>query len=149
MLGFGFHEVMEGTLLREGTPSPFRFELDVRGPSTIRFFTSWLGSAEGTASIEGFVDRAPARGTLEIAPVRKRMIRYVFDFEGPRGELLRFDGRKRIRFWFFGWLVLRGAVYDTGGGELGTAELRFVPRRHLAAFVASFRLVRSRESLPR
>ena len=143
MLGFRFREVMEGTLERDGSPVPFRFDLDVRGPSTFRFFTSWIGAAEGTATIDGWVREAPARGALEIAPVRKGMIRYTFDFTGPAGEALRFDGRKRIRFWFLGWAVLRGAVYDAADAEVGRAELRFIFRRQLLPFVSSFRIVRA------
>jgi len=143
MLGFRFREVMEGTLERGGERSPFRFDLDVRGPSTFRFFSSWLGAAVGTATIDGWVREAPARGDLEIAPVRKGLVRYTFDFTGPHGEALRFDGRKRIRFWFIGWSLLRGAIYDATGSEVGTAELRFIFRRQLLPFVASFRIVRA------
>jgi hypothetical protein len=149
MAGFGFHEVMEGTLDHDGASVPFSFALDVRGPSRRRFFDSWLGVAVGTTTIGGLVQEAPARGTLEIAPVRQGMIRYVFDFQTPEGRALRFDGRKRIRLWFIGWTLLRGAVLDADGNEIGAATLRFLMRRHLVPFVKSFRTIRRSDALPR
>jgi hypothetical protein len=124
VLGFAFHEMMEGWFRRDGAKTPFKIDFNVRGPTMLLFLFGWLGKATGTVSIGGFAENAPASGVLETAPIRG-WIRYAFDFAGPGGEQLHFDGRKRIRLVFFGWTVLRGHIVDASGNEVGTAELRF------------------------
>jgi hypothetical protein len=140
--GIAFREVMEGAFTRDGTSHPFRLSLRVSGPSILLFPFGWTGDAEGRVHIGGFVEDAETRGTIEISTLVKRRIRYAFDFAGQTGERLRFDGLKKIRFLFFGWTRLRGAIYDVSGTVLGQAQLRFSYRKHFIPFVSSFRAIR-------
>ena len=143
MRGITFREVMDGSFTRDGTAHPCRLILRVSGPTILLFPFGWKGEADGRVHIGGFVEDAETRGSLEISTLVKRRIRYAFEFAGPQGERLRFDGIKKIRFMFFGWTRLCGAVYDANGAQIGPAELRFSYRKHFISFVSSFRAVRS------
>jgi hypothetical protein len=135
-----FREVMDGKLRIGDEVRPFRFDFDVRGTKLLMLI-HWLGVMTGSVTIGGFVADTPATGELETAPVLGWM-RYAFTFNGPSGEQLRFDGKKRIRFLFFGWTVLRGSVADATGQEIGQGVLHFSYRRHFWPFLRSFRTVR-------
>ncbi|MGZ4145536.1 MAG: hypothetical protein ACXVPP_10305 [Actinomycetota bacterium] len=145
MLGFAFHEVMEGTIQMsadpEGNLRPFRFDFKLRGPTMLLLMIHWLGRATGTVTIGGLLPDAPATGELETFPARG-FIRYSFDFAGPAAEQLHFEGRKKIRFLFFGWTVLHGTVADASGTEVGRATVRFSYLRHFPPLVLSFRPTR-------
>ena len=138
MLGLSFRELMAGKIRIDEQLRAMRFDFTVRGPSQLMLLWHWLGAMTGTVTIDGFVSDAQATGELETAPIRGWM-RYAFTFEGPNGEQLRFDGRKKIRFIFFGWTVLRGAVTDASGRELGKAVLRFSYVRHFLPMLVSVR----------
>ena len=140
MRGLSFRELMEGKILMSDEEKRFGFDFNVRGPGLILLF-HWSGTMTGTVTIDGFVTNTPATGELETAPIRGWM-RYMFTFQGPSGELLRFDGRKRIRFIFFGWTLLRGSISDESGRELGRAVLRFKYRRHFLPMLLSMRTTR-------
>ncbi len=140
MPGLTFREVMDGRLRMGSEVRPFRFDFAVRGTKLLMLI-HWLGVMTGSVTIGGFVADVPATGELETAPIRGWM-RYAFTFKGPSGEQLRFDGRKRIRFLFFGWTVLRGSVTDASGQEIGQGILRFSYRRHFWPFLRSFRTTR-------
>jgi hypothetical protein len=142
--GLAFREVMDGRLRMGSEVRPFRFDFAVHGTKLLMLI-HWLGAMTGSVTIGGFVADAPATGELETAPIRGWM-RYAFTFHGPSGEQLRFDGRKRIRFLFFGWTVLRGSVTDATGAEIGQGILRFSYRRHFWPFLRSFRTTRGAQS---
>jgi hypothetical protein len=132
---------MAGKIRMGETRRAMRFDFTVRGPTMLVLLWHWLGTMTGAVTIDGFVADAPATGELETAPIRGWM-RYDFTFTGPNGEQLRFDGRKRIRFIFFGWTVLRGAVTDATGQELGRAVLHFKYHRHFLPMLISMRPIR-------
>ena len=138
MLGFSFRELMAGKIRMGEQLRAMRFDFKVRGPTQLLLLWHWLGTMTGTVTIDGYVTEAPASGELETAPIRGWM-RYDFTFKGPNGEQLRFDGRKKIRFIFFGWTVLRGVVTDASGRELGKAVLHFSYIRHLLPMLVSMR----------
>jgi len=138
VLGFSFRELMAGKIRMGDSMRAMRFDFKVRGPTQLILLWHWLGTMTGTVTIDGFVTDAPAAGELETAPIRGWM-RYDFTFEGPNGEQHRFDGRKKIRFIFFGWTTLRGAVTDASGRELGNAVLHFKYSRHFLPMLISMR----------
>ncbi|HEX7602697.1 MAG TPA: hypothetical protein VF316_13865 [Polyangiaceae bacterium] len=144
MVGFSFHEVMEGTVQRTGErfDRPFRFDFEVTMPDALGFLSSVVGECVGRVRIDGLAKDRPAKGTLELSPVRKRMMRYAFTFEGDDGNVYRFDGRKTIGGLTFsrGWTKLPGDVFGPDGDIWGEALLRFSMRRDLGDLVRSVRL---------
>ena len=138
MLGFSFRELMAGKIRMGAQTRAMRFDFKVRGPTQLILLWHWLGKMTGTVTIDGFVSDAQATGELETAPIRGWM-RYEFTFDGPDGEQLHFDGRKKIRFIFFGWTTLRGHVTDQAGTELGAAVLHFSYLKHLIPMLISIR----------
>jgi hypothetical protein len=139
VIGFSFREVMEGSVSRDGHGVPFRIDLRVKGPMLYRFLARWHGVASGTATLGG--SRSAAQGTLDVSPLVEQRIRYTVSFSASDGAPLRFEGTKHNRFFFGGWRVLRGTVYDASGEEWGTGVLRFVFRRHLLGLLLSIRVV--------
>jgi hypothetical protein len=139
VIGFSFREVMEGTVSHGGAELPFRIDLRVKGPTLLRFLARWNGIASGTATLGA--SRSAAEGRLRISPLVEQRIGYTVSFTSPDGRPLRFEGTKHNRFFFGGWRLLRGTVYDVSGAEWGTAVLRFLFRRHLLGLLISIRLV--------
>jgi hypothetical protein len=146
MLGFTFHEVMEGTLQRDGErfDRPFRFELEIRAPSVVGFLTTVMGEATGRAHVTGLAKDAAASGRMELSPFGKREIRYEFELTGDDGKKYRFDGRKNINWLraLKSWTTLPGLVYDEHNNIYGTAVLRFSMRNHLPGLLKSIRFTR-------
>jgi hypothetical protein len=144
MVGFTFHEVMEGTVVREGErfDRPFRFDFEVSMPDALGFLGSVVGECAGRVRIDGLAKDRQALGTLELSPVRKRMMGYAFTFEADDGQIYRFDGQKTIGGLTFsrGWTKLPGKVFGPDGEVWGEAALRFSMRRDFADLVRSLRL---------
>lgn len=141
-----FHEVMEGVLQKpnERFDRAFRFELDIDMPRCER--AVWgvaVGKAVGQVWIDGVANGVPAEGVLEMSPLRRRRLRYAFDFEVD-GKKHRFDGHKTLtlRKPLRGWTTLPGKVFGPDGDEVASAVLRFHLRRDLLDLVRSFRLRR-------
>jgi hypothetical protein len=150
MVGFKFHEVMEGTLRRAGESADraFRFEFEVVAPSALGFLTTVVGETKGLVNVEGLATDAPAEGTLEMSPFIGRRLRYRFVMKADDGREYRFDGAKSISYVrpLSTWTTLPGTLYDSEGKAWGTAMLRFPLQRELLNLVASFRPVRDAES---
>ncbi len=144
LLGFSFHEKMQGTVVRAGErfDRPFSFEFDVRAPSVLGFATTAVGAMHGTVRIDGLARDVPATGHIELSPVHKKTIRYVFEFTADDGKKYRFDGAKRttVRRHLVGWTTLPGKVYDESGAVWGDAVLRFSLRRDLRDLARSVRV---------
>ena len=134
MLGFAFREVMAGSARVDGVERPFRFRFRVEGPTLLRFLWRWHGNAYGTVRFG--TDEIDGNGTLDIEPLFGRII-YRFEF----GQY-RFEGRKRIRAYFFGWTTLRGTIIDASGAVIAPAIVRFSYLRHFLPLVISFRAIR-------
>lgn len=147
MVGFSFHELMEGTLLCTGErfDRPFRFELDVRFPDATRVATSAVGLTEGTVRIDGIAKDTRAKGTLELSPFARRRVRYELSFVADDGTPMRFEGEKTIggRTFTRGWTHLPGEVRTESGKVIGVATLRFSLRDQLAVLLGSVRLARA------
>jgi len=151
MIGFAFHEIMEGSVEKVGErfDRPFRFEVDVSTPKLgpVVFGRVAMCDAEGSLRIDGFAKDARATGRLEMSPFVERRIRYVLDFAADDGERYQFDGSKRIaRFGALphtlleSWTTLPGSVTHAGGATWGRALLRFHMGRDLRGLVASMRV---------
>jgi len=147
MIGFGFHEIMEGSVTRVGErfDRPFRFEVEVSTPQILARVA--MCDAEGWVRIDGLAKKGPATGRLEMSPFVERRIRYVLDFEADDGARYQFDGSKRIaaatalpHVLLRTWTTLPGVVTDEKGDVWGNALLRFHLRRDLRALVSSVRV---------
>ncbi|HEY1957486.1 MAG TPA: hypothetical protein VGH28_17830 [Polyangiaceae bacterium] len=147
MIGFAFHEIMEGSVQRLGErfDRPFRFEVDVSTPKVIARVA--MCDAEGSLRIDGFAKDAHAKGRLEMSPLVERRIRYVLDFEADDGERYQFDGSKRIAPFgalphtlLESWTTLPGLVTRASGATWGHALLRFHMGRDLRGLLASMRV---------
>ena len=142
MVGFGFHEIMEGSIERVGErfDRPFRFEVAVSTPKLIARVA--MCDAEGFLRIDGLAKHARATGRLEMSPLVERRIRYVLDFTGDDGKRYQFDGSKTGLRGFGpkllkNWTTLPGVVTDEDGSVWGRAVLRFHMRRDLKQLVSS------------
>lgn len=143
-----FREAMQGTWTPAtgdggapgGAAAPMRFEVGAVVPGGIRPLGTARAHLSGTVDVDGLVRGAPATGTMEIAPVAGRRIRYTLDFATAAGEPCRFDGWKSIEWLrpLATWTTLPGILTGEGGAVLGTAELHF-PLRDLASLVGSLR----------
>jgi len=143
-LGFEVAEVMEGSLRRPGEnfDREFRFDLRVAFPALWRILMVAVGRARGTCHIDGVARNAPAVGTLELSPFRRRLARYTFTFVADDGEEYRFDGWKSMRLDIRrGWTTLPGKVFDANGDEWATATLHFSFRYHFPGLLQSFRFL--------
>jgi hypothetical protein len=142
LLRFYFREKMEGSVQRTGErfDRAFRFDFDVHAPSLLGFATTAVGDCTGTVRIDGLARDVPARGRIELSPLHRRTVRYVFDFAGDDGKRYRFDGAKRVtlRRHLVGWTTLPGHVYDADGVVWGDALLRFSLRHELRNLLRSF-----------
>jgi hypothetical protein len=147
MIGFRIHEVMEGTIQRDGESfdRPFRIDVEAVFPSLLGILRAVVGRIVGSVRIDGLGKRSPAEGTLELSPFWKRLVRYTFDLQADDGHTYHFDGRKTIttRRFLRSWTTLPGTLVDDTGAVWGTGVLRFSFRRHLIGLLASFRLVRA------
>lgn len=142
LLEFYFREKMEGTVQRPGErfDRSFRFDFDVHAPSVLGFVTTAIGRCAGHVHIDGLAKNAAATGRIELSPVRRQTVRYVFDFTGDDGARYRFDGSKRVtvRRHIVGWTTLPGHVFDAQGLVWGDCLLRFPLRRELRNLLGSF-----------
>ncbi len=147
MIGFGFHEIMEGSIERVGErfDRPFRFEVEVSTPKLIARVA--MCDAEGFLRIDGLAKNAKATGRLEMSPLIERRIRYVLDFDGEDGKRYQFDGSKRIarigalpHKLLKSWTTLPGTVVSSDGELWGRALLRFHMQRDLRQLVTSMRI---------
>ena len=142
MIGFGFHEIMEGSIERVGErfDRPFRFEVAVSTPKLIARVA--MCDAEGFLRIDGLAKNARATGRLELSPLVEHRIRYVLDFTGDDGKRYQFDGSKTGLRGFGprllkNWTTLPGVVTGEDGNVWGHAVLRFHMRRDLKQLVSS------------
>lgn len=142
-VGFMFEETMSGSYTRSGRPGEggsLRLQLRARTDDVRRYLRDHLVTVEGTLEMEGFAHDAPVRGTIEIAPIRKRLIRYELDFTANDGRPHRFVGQKDIRLTdlLATWTTCHGAIFDERGDEVARGTIRF-DLSDLVPFLASWR----------
>lgn len=142
--GFEFKETMTGTYTMVNQKGPKRrFSLTARMvvPNAITHLKTGLCELEGVVDMEGFADEVPVRGTLEIAPIRKRQLRYEFAFVANDGSPYRFAGQKDLRLSDLvgSMTTLIGAIHDNRGEEVAQAQLKFDLKTELLPFLVSFK----------
>ena len=142
--GFQFQETMSGTYTLTGAadaPRRVALKTQVTAPDAVRHLRDGMAELSGTLEMEGFADDVPLAGTIEISPLRKRLIRYEFSFVGNDGRPYRFAGQKDIRFLdLIGSLTnLPAALFDQAGKEIGQARVKFDLLSDLLPMLVSFR----------
>lgn len=143
-LGFEFRETMAGLYTLTGKPDDQRrikFTARAVADDALRHLRDNMTRLEGTLEMEGFADDVPISGTLQIAPLTKRVIRYEFAFLGNDGEPYRFAGQKDIRFSdFVGTMTtLPAVVYDKRGEPVARTTVKFDVRSDLVPFLLSWK----------
>jgi hypothetical protein len=142
-----FSEVMAGPARvgAERDERPLRLELDVSSPGLLKIWADTEATMTGRVSLPGVADDPHATGTLQIAPLRRRRLRYQLAFRATDGRPLRLDGWKSVRLLrpLHSMTTLPATVYEADGSVLGDAQLRFEPR-DLPKFLATFRYRRRR-----
>lgn len=139
-----FGEVMAGPArLATGERVPLRLDLAVTSPGVLTLWGDTTAELTGRVTLPGLVDDPAATGTLEIAPLRRRRLRYRLTMRALDGRVLRLDGWKSIRLLrpVHTMTTLPATLYDADDTVLGEAVLRF-DLRTLPRFLASFRLRR-------
>lgn len=142
--GFQFSETMAGTFALAAEPDRqrrFSFSVLAHAPSLLAHLRDGKTRMHGTLEADGLADHVPIEGTLTLAPLTRRIIRYEFSFTGDDGRPYRFEGQKDIRLRDLrrSFTILPGAILDGDGRQVGTAETRFDLRADLFQFLASWR----------
>lgn len=144
-MGLSFEETMRGTWYLVGEPDeirPCEFTVSAHLADLVSFVRGGLTTLRGSVTLDGLATRRPLEGTLEIAPLRRR-IRYAFTFSDDAGRALAFRGAKvpsplrPVRTM----TVLHGSVFE-GDKVVARALLHFDIRRDLAPMLQSFSFVR-------
>lgn len=148
MIGLTFRETMSGGYHLTPAPGidrPMAFTIRASVPSLRSLLGGALFAIEGSVFAEGLASHRPLRGTLNIDPLRGKVLVYLFEFDGDDGAHYVFQGRKTLSEGdlLHAMTVLPGGIYDAEGREVGRALLRFDLRGDLLRFLGSFRLVRS------
>lgn len=136
-----FAEQMSGDLVLVGEHAPraAHFSLSVAVPEAFRPWRDVSAAVRGRLVIAGLVDGL-CTGSMRIAPLTARRIRYRLDLEGAAAGPLHLDGWKRIslRHPWTSLTRLPVTVTDEAGHRVGTGQLRFAGR-DLPRFLLSFR----------
>lgn len=140
-----FHEVMTGTVRLGGDCSPMRLELRANLPEVFRPWGDTEGALRGRVHVAGWADDAAATGTLRVAPIAARRIRYRLAFTTTEGRPVHLDGWKSISYRHpaRSMTYLPATLTDEEGEVLGEARLHFDLRHDLAGFLAGLRLPRT------
>jgi hypothetical protein len=141
-MDIGFAEEMAGTYRGVGTElknGKFRFVIsvdcvNVSDPRVVK------GDIVGQVFMDGVVDGAPLKGTIEISPLWKRRIAYAFTFPVD-GKTWQFKGTKKVSFLrpVHTMTVLPGGIFDNKGRQVAEATTTFNIRRDLFSFLKSYR----------
>jgi hypothetical protein len=133
---------MAGTVRLGGESRPMRLELSADLPEVLRPWGDAEGTLRGRVHVPGWADDAAATGTLRVAPVAARRIRYRLAFTTAAGRSVRLDGWKSIsyRHPVRSMTYLPATLTDEEGEVVGEAVLRFDVRRDLGRFLTGLRL---------
>ena len=141
-----FSEVMSGPARLGGAAAsrPMRLELDVVAPGLLKLWAVTEASMTGRAVLDGVADDPAATGSMLIAPIRRRRLRYQLAFQATDGRPLRIDGWKSVSYLrpLRSMTTLPVTVYAADGSVFGEALLTF-DLRDLPRFLASFRYRRA------
>jgi hypothetical protein len=140
MIGFHFHETMQGTYTRDGVERPMKFSLEARAGSWLQHLRDRKARINGTIDAEGLASARTIDGELTIDPVIRRIIRYEFNFTGDDGKAYRFAGQKDVSLLDLAnsMTILPAEIFD-GSTAIAKALVKF-DKRDLPAFLMSWRL---------
>src|SRR5262245_13719689 len=149
-LGFAFEETMAGTWWRREAAGatngerPVAFTVRAQAADLAEWLRTGQVALDGTIEVDGLAAHVPARGTMLLAPLRQRIIRYELAFTGDDARPYRLEGQKDISLADLpGSLTLLPATIVRGDGneEVGRATLRFDAKADLLEFLRSWRPV--------
>ena len=144
--GFKFEEKLTGTyhlLSRPEEEKAFSFTAQAAVDNVLNYLRDMSAALQGTLEMEGFADRVPIAGSLELNPLFGRVLRYQFTFVANDGQTYRFAGQKDIQLLDLpgSMTTLPGAVYDERGTEIARVLTRFDLGSDLVPFLLSWRPV--------
>jgi hypothetical protein len=144
MMHTKFRETMTGhaRLADEDKPRPVVLDLAADVPGLLLPWSDVEAALAGRVRIEGWADDHGAAGTLRIAPVTARRIRYQLSFTTSDGRRMHLDGWKSVSFarLLQSMTTLPATILDEKGDVAAEAQLRFDLRRALGPMIASFRV---------
>jgi hypothetical protein len=144
-----FSEVMAGParLRGAGGRRQLRLELDVTAPGLLKLWADTEATMTGRAILDGVADDASASGTMQIAPIRRRRLRYQLTFRTADDRVLRLDGWKSVSYLrpIRSMITLPATVYAADGSVFAEALLKF-DLRDLPRFLGSLRYRRTRRT---
>src|SRR4051794_5889457 len=133
---------MAGTVRLHGEDAdrPLRLDLRVSVAGVMRPWSDSRGVLAGRVRVPDRIDDQTASGTIRIAPIAARQIRYSMSCTALDGERVLLDGWKSItgRHPVRSMTVLPITVYDECGRTVGSGTLRFDLRRDLLRFLGGF-----------
>lgn len=146
-----FTEVMAGPIRLAGEEQErlLRLELAVTAPGWLRLWTDTVAHMEGRAVCRGWAEDA-VEGSMRIAPIAARQIRYSCSFTTADGRRMHLDGWKSISYRHpqRSMTTLPVTVVDDEGGLVAEGVLRFDARRDLVSFLRGFRYRKSVDPQP-
>lgn len=141
-LGFEFRETLAGsyhTLASPGEEHPISITVQAHVEDMLRFALDPTLALTGEVDAHGFADRKPLRGTLELAPMRGKIL-WDFRFETNDARDARFHGEVDIDLLrpTLTLSQLPGSLF-IGETEAARAVMRFDLRGDLLRLLASVR----------
>ena len=141
-LGFEFREALAGsyhTLASPGEEHPMSITVRAQVDDVLHFAIDPTLALAGEIDAQGFADHKPLRGTLEVAPLRAKIL-WDFRFETNDARDARFHGEVDIDLLrpTLTLSQLPGSLF-VGETEVARAVLRFDLRSDLLRLLASVR----------
>ncbi len=143
-LGFEFRETMSGTYTLIGQPGnerAIRFTLHAVAEDALAYVRGATTPVSGTLEMADFADEVAVAGSLLIAPLSKRVIRYELGFVGNDGLPYKLIGQKDIRLSDLkgSFTTLPAEVLDGKGKPVAKAQVTFDLRADLVSFLTSWK----------
>lgn len=137
-----FTEVMAGPIRLAGEEQEreLRLELVVTAPGRLRLWADTEARMEGRVVCAGWADAA-VQGSMRIAPLAARRIRYSCAFTTTDGRHVHLDGWKSISYRHLqrSMTTLPVTAVDDEGVLVAGGVLRFDARRDLVRFLRGMR----------
>ncbi|WP_219632789.1 hypothetical protein [Haloechinothrix aidingensis] len=145
-----FSETMAGQcrISDTGSRTSCRLDLDVTVAELLHPMADTVADLRGRVTVPGLAEGSAAHGTLHIAPLTRKRLRYQLDFTALDGRALHLDGWKSVSFKrpLRSMTTLPATITDESGQVVAETVVRFSIPRHLWPMLRSFRLRRNRQS---
>jgi hypothetical protein len=144
MIPFGIKqsETIKGSLRFVDSPGQeraARFDAQFAVTDWAAMMRSGTTRLTGTFTCEGLADSAPFEGTLDIDPLRRQKLIYLFDFKANDGSTVRFEGEKRLDFLNLPKTMTTLYCRLLAGDKVIASGVMHFDVRDLPAFMASLR----------